>query len=215
MSTQQQGHLGLTAESFVHCLADHDHEAAKDRTHARRILAHDATGKVDARDCCWIAEMAIRTLDEAVFDDDDVLTGAISVLRPPLAAAFDVPSREELLACRVGDQVKLIFDDGAEGLTPERMWVTLTNVDDIERWSGTLSDQRMCLGSFQPGNAFDFHPYDVIDIGASDDTEDGPTPRPAGVRRCLRPGDDVTRAPTARPECLTAQPCTTGERSGG
>lgn len=82
-------HLGLTAESFVHCLADHDHEPEKDRTRARKILVHDATGKVDTHDWCWVAEMALSTLDEALFGDDDDKDDVLTPVPQVFADAFD------------------------------------------------------------------------------------------------------------------------------
>lgn len=95
------------------------------------------------------------------------------IVRPPLHHNFQVPTRRELLGVTRGDSVKLIFedDDGAG----ERMWVTVTNCSNMEKWEGILDNDP--VGNYSKPELkyktkLSFHPYNVIDI-MSDDKEDG------------------------------------------
>ena len=80
------------------------------------------------------------------------------IRRPPCVETFAVPDRDELLALKTGDHVKLIFesDDGAE-----RMWVVLKRKLSNEEWEGDLDNNPMGI-DLKIGATVKFHPFDVI-----------------------------------------------------
>lgn len=86
--------------------------------------------------------------------------GTQSIRRPPLHENFELPTREELLAVKAGDNVKVIFE-GAEGA--ERMWVKVTACEQGALWEGELDNAPLFL-PLNVGDAITFHPYDVINI---------------------------------------------------
>jgi hypothetical protein len=86
---------------------------------------------------------------------------SVRIKRPPLFETFDVPTREELLAVKVGDFVKVIFESLRGGC--ERMWVKLTKCDPGELWEGTLANDPVIV-PLKHGDVVSFHPYDSISI---------------------------------------------------
>ncbi len=84
----------------------------------------------------------------------------VFVVLPPLASTFALPTREQLLALKAGDGVKLIFQD-REGAA-ERMWVKLTELRDATQWHGVLDNDPVLL-HLRAGEAVRFHPLAVID----------------------------------------------------
>lgn len=84
----------------------------------------------------------------------------VCVVLPPLAPTFALPSREQLLALKAGDSVKLIFQD-QQG-EAERMWVKLTALRDATQWQGTLDNEPVLL-DLRADEVVRFHPLAVID----------------------------------------------------
>lgn len=87
------------------------------------------------------------------------------VIRPPLGPDFELPSREELLDVKPGDDVKLIFQAGDDAA--ERMWVLVKQCDDSDNWVGTLDNnpaQDFTASVLKYEQQIDFHPLDIINI---------------------------------------------------
>ena len=82
----------------------------------------------------------------------------MKILRPPLHENFALPTREDLLKVKTGDNVKLLFD----GDPVERMWVKVTSCDDDDVWSGTLDNKPLEESKGKVGDPVSFHPLDVI-----------------------------------------------------
>lgn len=85
------------------------------------------------------------------------------ILRPPLHPNFELPTRDELLALKAGDLVKLIFEVGDVGA--ERMWVILTDITTPEQWEGTLDNEPFSdesAASTKVKDRIKFHPLDII-----------------------------------------------------
>lgn len=85
------------------------------------------------------------------------------IIRPPLSAKFEVPSREDLLKLKIGDLVKIMFQVDDE--PTERMWVIITEQQDIAEWTGTLDNEPVGEKTkkvLKPGMVIKFHPYDVV-----------------------------------------------------
>jgi len=78
----------------------------------------------------------------------------VKITRPPVCDTFDLPKRNELLALKNGDFVKLIFGK-------ERMWVELIDCSSSDNWTGTLSNNSV-LSDIKYGELIEFHPLDVI-----------------------------------------------------
>lgn len=85
------------------------------------------------------------------------------IKRPPLLLTFEMPSREELLSLRKGDNAKLIFSD-KNGENVERMWVKLTKIDkEGGEWKGELDNEPLGL-KIKYRQKIIFHPFDIIDV---------------------------------------------------
>lgn len=85
------------------------------------------------------------------------------ILRPPLAADFELPTQRDLLQLKVGSSAKLIFQVGKD--TPERMWVTLTDCSDADEWKGTIDNdaaQKATANALPADKEITFHPLDII-----------------------------------------------------
>jgi len=89
-----------------------------------------------------------------MIEDDGV------VIRPPLVETFDLPTREEILAVRCGDLVKLIFD----GECGERMWVRVIEQRSPWEWYGMLANEPVVVEEIRYGARVLFHPLDIIEI---------------------------------------------------
>lgn len=88
-----------------------------------------------------------------------------SVLRPPLAPTYELPSRDELLKLRAGDLAKVTFQVGDD--EAERMWVILDDCSDPDKWTGTIDNdarQTATANILPPGKLVEFHPLDIIAV---------------------------------------------------
>jgi hypothetical protein len=87
------------------------------------------------------------------------------IIRPRLHTDFRLPSRRKLLKLNVGDSVKLMFH--VKGDDVERMWVTLSDISEMDIWKGTVDNDALQLrtGSIlTAGREVEFHPLDIIAI---------------------------------------------------
>lgn len=89
------------------------------------------------------------------------LTDDVDVVIPPVVATFELPSRDELLSVRPGDDVKVMFAQAGRPI--ERMWVKVTSVMDGDEWTGMLDNEPVCV-DLECGMALSFHPLAVIGI---------------------------------------------------
>lgn len=88
-----------------------------------------------------------------------------SIERPPLSEKFYLPSQELLLKLKVGDLVKIMFLEKDEGV--ERMWVIITNQQDISQWTGKLDNDPVgekMKKVIKAGDEVIFHPLDIVQI---------------------------------------------------
>jgi len=85
---------------------------------------------------------------------------SIKINRPPLVETYDLPTREALLAVKVGDHVKLVFEDASGA---ERMWVIVKQLFSGTVWNGVLDNDPLAI-KMKVGEKVSFHPLDVIDI---------------------------------------------------
>lgn len=83
-----------------------------------------------------------------------------TIKRPPLLSSFELPSREELLAIKEGDFVKLVF--AADELGGERMWVKVMDSSDPYLWIGELANEPIDNARLKQGDTIHFSPLDVI-----------------------------------------------------
>ena len=86
------------------------------------------------------------------------------ILRPPLHKNFLLPTRDDLLGLKAGSSVKIIFSAGEE---VERMWVTLTDNSDTDKWEGELDNEPTLEGmraELKVADKVTFHPFDIIQI---------------------------------------------------
>lgn len=87
------------------------------------------------------------------------------IVRPPLAADFELPVREDLLQLKPGDLVKVRIQ--VKNDTPERMWVELVQCNDPDTWSGRVDNdatQQDTLKVIPADTLVSFHPLDIIDV---------------------------------------------------
>lgn len=88
-----------------------------------------------------------------------------SIERPPLAATFELPTREELLSIKRGDLVKIMFRVENENI--ERMWVKVTSQQDIAEWTGLIDNDAVSEKTrtiLPAGTEISFHPLDIVQI---------------------------------------------------
>ena len=90
------------------------------------------------------------------------LVEAYRIQRPPLAAKFELPSRDRLLEVNPGDQVKLGFAVGER--QGERMWVEVIECCHPRSWRGILKNEPHHMENLRVGDDITFHPLDVIDV---------------------------------------------------
>lgn len=91
------------------------------------------------------------------------------VIRPPLAARFHLPTKDDLFHVNSGDSVKLIFQAGDDNA--ERMWVQVEQCGDSDDWTGRLDNdpaQEYTASVLKYEDLIHFHPFDVIDIDKGD-----------------------------------------------
>lgn len=87
------------------------------------------------------------------------------VIRPPLSASYELPSRSELLKLRPGDLAKVTFQVGDE--MPERMWVVLSDCSDTDEWIGSVDNdatQPQTRASIPAEAIVRFHPFDIVSV---------------------------------------------------
>lgn len=95
-----------------------------------------------------------------------------TIERPPLSPKFQLPTREELLQLKVGDLVKVMFRHPESGV--ERMWVIVTEQQDIAEWAGVLDNdpiEEEMAKVLKPGSIVKFHPLDIVDVETENDNE--------------------------------------------
>jgi hypothetical protein len=86
-----------------------------------------------------------------------------SILRPPIAENFYLPTRDNLLSLKKGDIVKLIFSVGDE--PTERMWVILEDCSNDMVWNGVVdnvANSPLVHEILPVGAKVLFHPLDII-----------------------------------------------------
>lgn len=92
----------------------------------------------------------------------------VAIEFPPVCPSFDLPTRGQLLDVKIGDSVKLIFgiysDTDEDIPAGERMWLTVIEKHKPDRWRGLLESQPLLIGDMNPGEEFEFHPLQIIDI---------------------------------------------------
>ncbi len=87
-----------------------------------------------------------------------------SIERAPLHKNFWLPSRDQLLSVKVGQNVKLIFRVGEE---VERMWIIVTKQQHDSEWTGIIDNDAVgkTLSQVLPYRTeITFHPLDIIQV---------------------------------------------------
>ena len=79
------------------------------------------------------------------------------------------PSKRKRENCKVGDSVKLLFRFAAEDAPrednqTERMWVTITNVDDDYGYYTGVIDNEPIHSTAAYGDELQFHPLNIAEI---------------------------------------------------
>jgi hypothetical protein len=90
----------------------------------------------------------------------ETTTPLVTIELPPVVESFEVPSREEVLALRAGDSVKIVFQQ--KDLPGERMWVKLTTLSTA-KMVGTLESTPLFI-SLETGAEVSFHPLAIVAI---------------------------------------------------
>ena len=91
------------------------------------------------------------------------MNDSYSVIRPPLAKTYELPSRDDLLDLKPEGLVKVTFQVGKDD--PERLWVLLKECTDIDRWIGITDNdplQEVTAKVLPAGSEVVFHPLDII-----------------------------------------------------
>jgi len=91
---------------------------------------------------------------------------------------FQLPDRDVRERLQLDDYVKITFllpakDEEGEYFQGERMWVWITEIDELG-YVGVLDSDPMTKGSIQPGDEVLFGPEHVISVGPSRRTDDEP-----------------------------------------
>jgi hypothetical protein len=79
------------------------------------------------------------------------------------------PSKRRRESCKVGDSVKLLFrfaeeDSQRHDYETERMWVTITEVDDESGYYSGVIDNDPVHSSASYGDELQFHPLHIAEI---------------------------------------------------
>jgi uncharacterized protein YegJ (DUF2314 family) len=74
---------------------------------------------------------------------------------------FEVPTRREIMDLRVGDYVKLCFEES--GKTSERMWVIVSFYEN-GKFVGVLDNQPFGLSNLKPGDVVSFARKHILSI---------------------------------------------------
>ena len=85
------------------------------------------------------------------------------ILRPLLVASFELPTQQDLLKLKIGDNAKLNFQ--VENDDPERMWVKLTDCSSVDEWKGIIDNdatQKATREALPADKEVSFHPLDII-----------------------------------------------------
>ena len=85
----------------------------------------------------------------------------IHVEMPPISEGFALPTREDLLAVKPGEHIKLILSPISGRDLKERMWVILKKKVSDYLWTGILDNNPLSL-PVKRGDAITFHPLAVI-----------------------------------------------------
>lgn len=83
------------------------------------------------------------------------------ILKPPIIASFELPTREELLSAEINGFCKLMFED-KKSKEIERMWIKITKINWKGKWKGTLSNTPLGI-NMKYGEKIEFWPLDTID----------------------------------------------------
>lgn len=71
---------------------------------------------------------------------------------------FEIPTVEQLQGLKVGDDVKLCFNN------LERMWVKITKIDSLENMEGTLNNDPAMIRGLKYGDPIKFKACNIYSI---------------------------------------------------
>jgi hypothetical protein len=92
-----------------------------------------------------------------------------TIVRPPLSATYELPSRDRLLEVQPGDLIKLCFRVGER--SGEVMWVKVIECCYPREWRGTLQNEPHNIKEMRYEDDITFHPLDVIDVRRFEDNK--------------------------------------------